>query len=64
METFNNIKTEISDIVFSWTGFNYDIHTVDNGDGTENITFDCRKDAQKFSKLYNEVLEEGVTQCK
>lgn len=57
---FKNINTAIADVVFSWTGFNYDIHGEENGDGTENLRFDCKKDAKKFEELYNEVAREGI----
>lgn len=55
MKTFKNIEIAKSDAVFNMTGFNYDIATIDNGDGTEDITFDCQKDAEKFEMLYNEL---------
>ena len=53
MTTFKNIPTYKSDNVFEMTGFNFDISTRDNNDGTEDITFDCPKDAAKFKSLLN-----------
>ncbi len=55
MRTFTNLNIEKIETVFSMTGFNYDITTSSNEDGTENVEFDSDKDAEKFETLYNEL---------
>lgn len=54
MKTLSNLNSEKIEKVLSITGFNYDMVFSSNEDGTENIIFDCTKDAEKFEKLYNE----------
>ena len=58
MNAYLNLNTEIVDQVFSMTGFNYDIHIDDNGDGTSVVAFDSPKDAEKFEKLYSELADQ------
>ena len=55
MTTLRNLNIEKIETVFSMTGFNYDITTSSNEDGTENVEFDSDKDAEKFETLYNEL---------
>lgn len=55
MTTLRNIKIEKSDLIFSVTGFNYGISIEDNNDGTENIEFDSKLDADKFQSLLDQL---------
>lgn len=55
MTNFKNINTETLDQIFSMTGFNYESQISQNEDGTENINFDSKLDAEKFSKLHKKL---------
>ncbi len=50
-----NVQIVKSEIVFSMTGFNYEIATAENGDGTEDIYFDSALDCDKFKMLLSEL---------
>ena len=52
MKTYTNLNSEKIDEVLSMTGFNWGMTFSTNEDSTENITFDCPLDAEKFNKLY------------
>ena len=55
MKTIQNLNSEKIEVVLSMTGFNYDFRFTSNEDGSENIEFDSKLDAEKFEMLYNEL---------
>ena len=55
MKTLTNLNSQIVNLVFNMTNFNYETFYKCNGDGTENVQFDSIEDCNKFESLYNEL---------